>query len=65
MQRPGAGNGHVHVKISADCTLAVIPVAMPDDHVVLGALVAEPLSQESAREAAAAIRSLYANDRQT
>jgi hypothetical protein len=55
--RPVAGQaGNVHVKIGANAVLEVVPVETPFGCLVLGAVVARPLSAAAVAEIAAALR---------
>jgi hypothetical protein len=55
--RPEAGQaGNVHVKIGSSAVLEVVPVETPFGCLVLGAVVARPLSAAAVAEIAAALR---------
>lgn len=55
--RPVAGQaGNVHVKIGSSAVLEVVPVETPFGCLVLGAVVARPLSAAAVAEIAAALR---------
>jgi len=55
--RPVAGQaGNVHVKIGANAVLEVVPVETPFGCLVLGAVVARPLSAAAVAEVATALR---------